>query len=291
MLIVFTDLDGTLLDHQSYSYEAALPALARIKELGVPLVLTTSKTRAEVEYWRRRLDNFDPFIVENGGALYMPTAYFPLTLTAPAFRNGYAVIEFGDSYQKLVDVLRKASAESQCRVAGFHDMSQEEVRSRTGLPMELATLAKQREYDEPFLILDPWCERLYERIEAHGKRWTQGGRFHHIIGANDKAHCVRLLTHFFQRAFGDTTTIGLGDGLNDARFLRAVDIPVVLKSDASAKLAARVPQARTSDCPGPEGWNRAVLEILAQYKDLKAKLTPAGFSPRISSHESYNRTT
>ncbi len=283
MLLIFTDLDGTLLDLHSYSYEAALPALARIKELGIPIVFTSSKTRAEVEFWRSRLENFDPFIVENGGALYMPRAYFPLALTAPTFRDTYAVIEFGDAYERLVEILRRASAESECRAIGFHDMSVAEVQSRCGLPMELAALAKQREYDEPFVILDPGRERLYERIEAHGKRWTRGGRFHHIMGANDKAHCVRLLIHFFQRAFGDVISVGLGDGLNDAGLLTAVDIPVVLRSADSAQLAERIPGTRQTDCPGPEGWNSAVLEILELHRSRNVKpaaMDAIGQAPR-----------
>ncbi len=188
MLIIFTDLDGTLLDNIYYSYDAARPALALIKNLGIPLILATSKTRAEVEVLRERFGNSDPFIVENGGALYIPRALFPYTLMPPKFRGEYAFIEFGDSHENLVEILRVASAESRCRVRGFSDMSVEEVSFHTGMSMEQAFLAKRREYDEPFIILDPRCERLYERIEAHGRQWTRGGRFHHITGVNDKAH-------------------------------------------------------------------------------------------------------
>jgi mannosyl-3-phosphoglycerate phosphatase len=271
MLIVFTDLDGTLLDHKSYSFDAARPALALLKDMGIPLVLVTSKTRAEVEVWRERLDNHDPFIVENGGALYMPRNYFPLTLQAPAHRDGYAVIEFGAPYNELVETLRAASSESQCRVIGFHDMSIQEVSLRCGISMDLAVLAKRREYDEPFEVLDPCADQLLKCIESRKKQWTRGGRFYHILGANDKSHCVRLLTHFYQRAFGEVSTVGLGDGLNDARFLKAVDIPIVIKSAESSRLLAKVPRARLSDIPGSEGWNLAVMEILQNHGNRKVE--------------------
>jgi mannosyl-3-phosphoglycerate phosphatase len=274
MLIIFTDLDGTLLDYESYSYDAARPALALIKDMGIPLVLVTSKTRAEVEIWRDRLDNHDPFIVENGGALYMPRNYFPFTLQVPAYRDGYAVIEFGAPYNELVETLRAASSESQCRVIGFHDMSIQEVSLRCGISMDLAVLAKRREYDEPFEILDPGADQLLKCIESRKKQWTRGGRFYHILGANDKSHCVRLLTHFYQRAFGEVSTVGLGDGLNDARFLKAVDIPIVLKSAESARLLASVPRARLTDVTGSEGWNRAVMEVMHNQVDQGIKPAP-----------------
>lgn len=278
MLIIFTDLDGTLLDYESYSYDAARPALAIIKDMGIPLVLVTSKTRAEVEVWRERLDNHDPFIVENGGALYLPRKYFPFTLQAPAYRDGYAVIEFGTPYGELVDTLRAASSESQCSVIGFHDMSIQEVSLRCGISMDLAVLAKRREYDEPFEILDPGADQLLKCIESRKKQWTRGGRFYHILGPNDKSHCVRLLTHFYERAFGEVSTVGLGDGLNDTRFLKAVDIPIVLKSAESARLLARVPRARQTELPGSEGWNHAVLEILQNHGNHRVEPMPADSS-------------
>lgn len=66
MQTVFTDLDGTLLDHETYSWEAARPALERLELSGIPWILVTSKTRAEVELWRKQLGNRHPFIIENG---------------------------------------------------------------------------------------------------------------------------------------------------------------------------------------------------------------------------------
>jgi mannosyl-3-phosphoglycerate phosphatase len=274
MLIIFSDLDGTLLDPESYSFDGARPALALLKDMGIPLVLVSSKTRAEAEVWRERLDNHDPFIVENGGALYVPRTYFPFPLQAPAYRDGYAVIEFGSPYIELVETLRAASSESQCRVIGFNDMSIQEVSLRCGLSIDLALLAKQREYDEPFEILDPRVEPLLRCIEGRKKQWTRGGRFYHILGANDKSHCVRLLTHFYQRAFGEVSTVGLGDSLNDARFLKAVDTPIILESAESARLLAKLPQARQTDLPGSEGWNRAIMEILQNQKSQRIQTAP-----------------
>jgi mannosyl-3-phosphoglycerate phosphatase len=265
MLLLFTDLDGTLLDHHTYSFDAALPALEKARALSIPVIFCTSKTRAETEAWRTRLRNTHPFIVENGGALYVPDGTFRGDVTMPVRRCAYGVIEFGSPYAELVEVLRAASAESRCPVRGFSDMSVEEVADRCGIPKERAELAKQREYDEPFVILGAAAESLLAAIERHGKRWTRGGRFHHIVGANDKSHCVHLLIYYYRQMAGAVRTAGLGDGLNDAAFLRAVDIPVVIESPGSARLLSLVPGARKTDHPGPQGWNHAVMEILEEH--------------------------
>jgi predicted mannosyl-3-phosphoglycerate phosphatase (HAD superfamily) len=68
MDVVFSDMDGTLLEHSTYSFAEAQPALDLLKSRGIPLDVCTSKTRSEVEFWRRLLGNKHPFIVENGGA-------------------------------------------------------------------------------------------------------------------------------------------------------------------------------------------------------------------------------
>ncbi|MEO0354349.1 MAG: HAD hydrolase family protein, partial [Cyanobacteria bacterium P01_A01_bin.3] len=71
-LLVFTDLDATLVDHQTYSYEAALPAIARLKQLDYPIIFNSSKTIAEQQHLRAELDIQTPFIVENGAAVVIP---------------------------------------------------------------------------------------------------------------------------------------------------------------------------------------------------------------------------
>ena len=69
-VLVFTDLDGTLLDHDDYSFSAAVPALALLRELHILVIANTSKTLAELEGLKKAMGNLHPCIVENGSALY-----------------------------------------------------------------------------------------------------------------------------------------------------------------------------------------------------------------------------
>ena len=141
-------------------------------------------------------------------------------------------------------------------------MTPREVATLCELPLEQAVLAKQREYDEPFVILDrDRAGALTAAIEEHGRQWTRGGRFWHILGANDKALAVEALSALFEQGNAPVRTIGLGDGLNDASFLNVVAVPVLIRSPQTAELKARVPLALVTDRPGPEGWNEAVLAL------------------------------
>ena len=98
-LLIFTDLDGTLLDPLTYSYESAAPALDRVRALHIPLVIVSSKTRAEIDVYRRRLHNEHPFISENGGGIFVPKGYFPFDI-AGEVRGGYVVQAVGIPYQE-----------------------------------------------------------------------------------------------------------------------------------------------------------------------------------------------
>jgi len=262
--LIFTDLDGTLLDHDTYSWKAALASLDHLRRRSVPWVAVTSKTRAETELWRLRLGNEHPFIVENGGAAFIPAGYLAAGIPGTRQCGPYEVLEWGTPYPDLLAALASASKASGCRVRGFHEMPPEEVSELCGMPLTEAILAKQREYDEPFLVCDPVrAGALTIAIERQGRRWTRGGRFWHILGTNDKAVAVEALCALFRGAWSSLRTIGLGDGLNDASFLNVVDVPVLIRSPRSAELQAAVPRGRLTDRPGPAGWNDAVLSLVA----------------------------
>ena len=48
--VIYTDLDGTLLDHVTYTFHPALDALELIEKKKIPLIISTSKTRPEIEF-------------------------------------------------------------------------------------------------------------------------------------------------------------------------------------------------------------------------------------------------
>jgi mannosyl-3-phosphoglycerate phosphatase len=264
MKLVYTDLDGTLLDHDTYSFVPALRALQKLQSQRIPLILVTSKTRSEVELWREKFNNRDPFVVENGGGVFIPKTYFPFPVQSGKPRDDYDVIELGEPYESLVSALLLASARSQCEVKGFHEMTAEEVGALCGISMEQAEAAKRREFDEPFEIMDRGKEQpLIEAIEELGKRWTRGGRFYHILGGNDKAMAVQTLNDLYRQLNPHIHTIGLGDSFNDLSFLRMVDTPILIQSVHSEKMMSQLPGARLTEKPGPEGWNNAILEIIS----------------------------
>lgn len=263
-LIFFTDLDGTLLEHENYSFEPALTALKILKEKNIPLIICTSKTRAEIEKIRSSLQNADPFISENGGAIFIPKGYFSHKFPFNREESNYFIIELGTSYYKLREVFNQMRALLPDKLNGFGDLSTKEVADLCGFSLEEANLAKKREYDEPFILEDKTTEERAKKIARRSNlHITRGGRFFHLIWGNDKGKAVLKLKDIYKEKMKHIKTIALGDSLNDLPMLKAVDYPILIqKPDRSYDPSVKLDNLILASGIGPSGWCDAVLKIL-----------------------------
>lgn len=260
-LVIFTDLDGTLLSERTYSWSAARPALRRLARLRVPLVFCSSKTRAEILFWRRRLDNGHPFISENGGGIFIPRGYFPGLQGLP-LTDGLATIALGIPYARLREEFSALRQKLGAGVQGFGDMTIAEISTLTGLPRAQAALARQRDFDEPFIFTAGSDARFLRAIEAAGRHWTRG-RLQHLMGAHDKGRAVRLLIERFARQGKAVASAALGDALNDLPMLQAVDHAfLVRRGDGGFASGVDFPGLTRTRGAGPAGWNEAVMALL-----------------------------
>lgn len=278
--LLFTDLDGSLLDGNTYSFDEARPALDLLRSQDIPVILVSGKTCAEIEPLRERLDHQAPFIVENGAAVYVPLETFDFTPERSRRRASYHVIELGTPYALLRDVLRQIEDAVGTRLQGFGDLSVDEVMATTGLSREDALRSMLREFDEPFLVNGPpkLIEEICRQIVTRGLNWTRGGRFFHLMGNNDKGRAVEILLRCYTRQgldpdLSDLETIGIGDSLNDLPLLLTVDHPILVqKPDGSYDPDITLPNLIRAPGIGPAGWNHAVLDILQRASEK----TPQG---------------
>jgi glycerate 2-kinase len=287
--IIFTDLDGTLLDPVRYSFNDALPALSLIQARGVPLVLCSSKTRAEIVVCRQRMHNGHPFITENGGGIFIPQGYFSAPVETASF-DGYQLITLGLPYAEIRRHFVALRERLGARVRGFADMTAEEVAELTGLACDDAILAKQRDFDEPFVFEGAPDARFLQAIEDTGLHWTQG-RIFHIMGTHDKGLAVKTLKALYQQEHGAISCIGLGDSLNDLPMLRAADRPVLIRHE-DGSFDSRIAMAGLvkTQSPGPQGWNEAVLQLLSVAntgEEMPSLILPKIFGAAIAAVDPY----
>lgn len=267
--LIFTDLDGSLLDHHDYSYTDAKPAIQRLKNDHIPIIFTTSKTRAEVLALRSEMKNEDPFIVENGAAVLIPKGYFP---EMPADCEEYGefwVYALSKPRQHWLNLLDSMPSEFAASFHNFDAMSLDEIASSTGLSLAQAELANTREYSEPIQWLgnDQDKQAFVEALEAKGGTVLQGGRFLNLSGKHCKGVALKWLAKQY-RDFSvpcELSTLALGDSQNDVSMLEVADhaclirspshTPPKLKRDSSYLITSRM---------GPKGWAQGINNIIYQ---------------------------
>ncbi|WP_348656217.1 HAD-IIB family hydrolase [uncultured Sulfitobacter sp.] len=251
-LLVFTDLDGTLLSHSSYRWDAATPALDTLRNIGAAVVLASSKTAPEIAEIRAELAwDHCPAIIENGAGILPPDSTdMPKT----------------DSYVRLRHALDSLPAELRDPFCGFGDMTVAQIAQITGLSHNDAANAAERAFSEPGIWSGSAELRgaFIDALHDHGIHAREGGRFLTLSYGRTKADQMAALTD----AFAPRHTLALGDAPNDIEMLQAAEFGVIVANPHRDPLPP-LPGEDTdriirTTLPGPAGWNGAVLDLIAR---------------------------
>ncbi|MBW2709601.1 MAG: HAD-IIB family hydrolase [Deltaproteobacteria bacterium] len=282
--LVFTDLDGTLLDHRTYGWKEAAAALEHCRKNGIPVILVSSKTRAEMDVLRRELNLSAPFVSENGGGVFFPqeafkdapAGAFPSKIRGQEGSEGLWQWPLGVPYARLVRALSDMRKSLGLSLKGFSEMDVSEISRLTGLDEKSARLAAMREYDEPFIFEGETPDDLrplHKSAAERGLMVVSGGRFHHLMGNNHKGNAMARIESWYNKQYhlsghGCIPTIALGDSPNDFPMLLRANFPVLILSERNfPDLEKRIQNLKTTQYPGPKGWNAAILNILSNSKE------------------------
>lgn len=267
--LVFTDLDGSLLDHYDYGWEPARLWLNRLAAADVPVIPVTSKTRAELLPLRQELGlEQTPFIAENGAIIGLPAAWQHARLDRdPANVDGLRVkalsVDTDFLKRRLAVIRERLGVDFRC----LPDMPIAEVVEETGLDAARAELARAREGSIPLLWNDSGAklEAFREMLTNDDLVLTQGGRFWHVMGNVDKGRAVTWLVARFTALRGAVPwSLGLGDGPNDVTLLNATDAAVLIRGAHSHPIEIHHPCLYRTQEAGPQGWAEGMEHWLGQ---------------------------
>lgn len=274
-LLVFSDLDGTLLDHDNYSYSAAKPALLQLFRYNIPLILNTSKTFVETVEIEHKLGGFHPFIIENGAAIAIPENYFNELpdhdeIEYSRYGERYFIKRFGRSYHSICNYLSKQRSAKGYEFRGFHDMSTQEVSQITGLEYEQAKMSRQRLASEPIVWENGDLDSFKQGLASQELIAIEGGRFTHIKSPNDKADAMNWLCQLYQQQSPQQSFIrvALGDSPNDQSMLDSADIAIAVRSHTGQHkldLGTTRPNRIYTQHIGPLGWQASLLQVIDHY--------------------------
>ena len=233
-IVVFSGVDGVLRSPHTTAFTRAAAALRQLADDDTALVLCSGKTRAELEFVQQKLDITHPFICENGGGVIIPNGYFEFDV--PNARNiaWCQAVEFGRPYTDVVDILHRTADRLRIAIVAFSDMSIEDVARECQLPLLQARLAKLRECEELFRLIDPSAtarSRLFKALDAASLRPREGGRFDRVGAPVDSKAGVNLLTGLYRRSRGDLITVGVTHTTPGDNLLRLVDHAIMAADD------------------------------------------------------------
>lgn len=268
--LVFTDLDGSLLDHHDYSYRDALPLLRALERLAIPVIPTTSKTRSEISQLREELANEHPFITENGAAVLIPVDYFTEQPAATIERDGFWVREFSSPREHWLDLLNGMKSRFDGEFDYFFQAGTAGISRMTGLSADKAARANQREYSEPVLWLGSPQRKLefMAALQSQGASVQQGGRFLAVSGDCDKGRALVWLRGAYLQATPDRPCheLAVGDSGNDCAMLEAAETALLVRSPVHDFPALeRTSGVIYSRDYGPAGWAEGVARWLQQH--------------------------
>lgn len=265
-IVIFTDLDGTLLDHDTYSYEKAEPCLNYLRANNIPLIFTSSKTAVEINELCKKSNLYHPYISENGGLLSIPENYFANDNDT---YDKYIQTIIGNTRAEISKVLDPLSV--LYKFKSFRDMSSEELIGHTGLDKKQAIYANQRDCTEPLLWLDENSKlsAFEKELTKNNLRLISGGRFHHVMGQHDKATTMSLLIEQFEKFYSQkTTSIALGDSPNDLKMIANANHGILIPNPHAPKMCVNNHASLNyAEKPGPQGWNDTLLALLKELTE------------------------
>ena len=252
---IVTDLDGTLLDHQ-YNMDDAKELIPVLKKNRIPVIPCTSKTAAEVRVIRNQLNLTDPFIVENGAAIYGNNM---------SFNNEWELV-LGKSYVELRTILDSLSKEINYPLVALNDLNNSEIKELTNLNDNQIDLALDRHWSVPFLTPpDIYLEKINNINQKYDVQIFQGNLMSHLLGnGSHKGIAVNKLKEYLDQR--NSKVIGLGDSPNDIPLLQISDFPIVIPGKDGPNKALldglKGIDFIVADSPHSKGWASSIKDIM-----------------------------
>ena len=262
-IIIFTDLDATMLD-ENYSYKAASSALKMIKDTGIHLVLNSSKTLSEMISLRNELDFLDPIIAENGTVTGIPK-----NLINQEYKNDelYIDVEGFISRSKIKKIIYSIREKYNFEFEGFSDWDVDTVSKKTNLSYNDAVNSMDRIMTEPIIWLDNVenYKTFIDMLKSAEIQCVSGGKFKHIMSAKaNKGEAMNKVLKYYKKYYEKTNivSIALGDSENDIPMLNASDYPIVILNPSKKTISVDHTNVKFSKIAGPSGWNNEIIEVL-----------------------------
>ncbi len=257
-LIIFTDLDGSLLHRDNFKFDAIKDYIKNLIDEGIIIIPNTSKTEKEIEEFIKELGTNLPFISENGSSIH------GLNLINTNFPNKIVLSREKQELIKVFDSKVPENLKAQCKF--ISKMNSKEQTNIFGLQENNLKNALNRKYTIPFLFEGDKKEknRLFNVLRSSSLTMQEGGRVLNLGDNTDKVKSMNQVLKIYKKVESKTKVIAVGDNFNDLDMLRNCDIPCLVFNDQFKQDQINIDNLIVSNKPSPEGWADVIKTALVK---------------------------
>ena len=257
-IIVFTDLDGTLLHRDTFQFDTIKNYIKSLINKGVIIIPNSSKTEIEIEKFNEELGVNLPFISENGASIH------GLNLITSNFPNKLIVSREKEELLKIFE--NKVPEKLKQKCFQISKMSKKDQENILGQKDEKLKNALNRKYTLPFLFKGDKNEknRLLKLLSANSLTLQEGGRVSNLCDNVNKVKSMNKVVKILKKIKEKIITIAVGDNYNDLDMLKNCDIPCLVFNDQFKLDQINIDNLIFSNKPSPEGWADVIKKALAK---------------------------
>ena len=262
-IIIFTDLDGTLLHRDTFQFDTIKNYIKSLINKGVIIIPNSSKTEVEIEEFNEELGVNLPFISENGASIH------GLNLITSNFPNKLILSREKEELLRIFE--NKVPEKLKQKCFQISKMSKKDQENILGQKDEKLKNALNRKYTLPFLFKGDRNEknRLLKLLNTNSLTLQEGGRVSNLCDNVNKVKSMNRVVKILKKIEEKIITIAVGDNYNDLDMLKNCDIPCLVFNDQFKLDQINIDNLIFSNKPSPEGWADVIKKALAKlnYND------------------------
>ena len=259
-IIIFTDLDGTLLNEENFSFKQIITFIKNLLKLdNFFIFFISSKTKEEMINLRKKMNINVPLIYENGAGIY--DLKFCNLIKEPLKKNIVLAKQKIKEIKKKTNLFRGLKSS----VRFLDSMDIKEVKIILGLPSDEIEFAIERKFSRLFLFNgdDSFLKNLKIQASENSLSINKGGRVYSISDNFTKADAFKFVKNKIKKNYPHSSFIGLGDSENDKKLLEAVDFACIIKNkNKKLNLNKKTNFIFRSKYEAPFGWREIIKKVM-----------------------------
>ena len=257
-ILIFTDLDGSLLHRDTFKFDIIKDYLIKLLFKGIYIIPNTSKTEKEILEFNNELGSDLPYISENGASIK------GLNLLNSNLPKELILSREKDNLINIFEESVPLNLQNKCK--WLFEMNKKKQSLILGLENEKLKMALDRKYSIPFIFEGSKNEKkkLFTIVKKKGLALQEGGRVINLTDKVNKAKALQVFVRFFKKNNENVKTIAVGDNYNDLDMLKITDFSCLVFNDKFILDEIPINNLITTNKPSPEGWAAVIKKALVK---------------------------